>query len=72
MGLAAWLRDRLPGRLYLSVAAIAFQMALFAALLLPFAFSSPAAFALCWGLSLALALRVAAREENSSYRTACR
>lgn len=70
MGLAAWLRDRLPGRLYLSVAAIAFQMALFAALLLPFAFSSPAALALCWGLSLALALRVAAREENSSYRTA--
>ena len=59
MGLAAWLQDRLPGRLYLSVAAIAFQMALFAALLLPFAFSSPAALALCWGLSLALALGLA-------------
>lgn len=45
-------------------------MALPAVFLLLFAFSSPAAFGLCWGLSLALALRVAAREQNSAYRTA--
>ena len=59
-----------PPRLFLCAGLIAFQMAAMAAVLFWAAFRSPAAFALCWGGSLALALWVAAREENGSYKTA--
>lgn len=58
------------GRLFLCSALILLQMAALGALLLGAAFRSPAAFALWWGGSLALALWVAAREENGSYKTA--
>lgn len=60
----------LTGRLFTSFFLIALQMLLLAAVLLHLAFLSPWSFALCWAGSLALALWVAAREENGSYKTA--
>ncbi len=60
----------LTGRLFTSLFLIALQMFLLAVVFLRLAFLSPWSFALCWAGSLALALWVAAREENGSYKTA--
>lgn len=58
------------GRLFLCSALIFLQMAVLGSLLVGSAFRSPAAFALWWFASLSLALWVAAREENGSYKAA--
>ena len=60
----------LTGRLFLCAALILLQMGALAALVLWAAFRSTAAFTLWWAVSLALALWVAVREENGSYKAA--
>ena len=60
----------LTGRLFLCAALIFLQMGALAAAVLWAAFRSPGAFALWWGVSLVLALWVAVREENGSYKAA--
>lgn len=59
-----------PPRLFFCVGLIAGQMAVMAALLCRAAYLSATAFAVCWSGSLSLALWVAVREENGSYKTA--
>ena len=60
----------LPFRLVFSCGLILLQMGALGAVLFWAAFRSPGAFALSWCGSLLLALWVAAREENASYKTA--
>ena len=62
--------SRFPLRLVLSGGLILVQMGILGGLAVWGAFRSPAAFALCWGGGLLLALTVAVREENSSYKAA--
>lgn len=59
-----------PPRLVFSCGLILLQMAVLGWALFWAALRFPGGLALCWGGSLFLALRVAAREENGSYKTA--